>query len=251
MHKFYCSSQNISSDKIILTDKEQAHHINDVLRLKVKDEVIIFDDNNNEYRAIIEKLSSQSVMCAIKEKHRIIPTQKPKITLACAIPKKSKFDDIVDKLTQLGVERIIPLLTQRVVVKLNKSKELLRQKRWEKIALCASQQSQRSSIPIVVSVKSIKEILSDCADYDFKIIPTLVGKQKPLKVVFANSHHRNILILIGPEGDFSPEEIDLAKKAGCIPVSLGDLVLRVETAAVAVASFIKLTGTHPQEGDCP
>lgn len=82
--------------------------------------------------------------------------------------------------------------------------------------------------------------MSDSGSFDLKLIPTLTGERKPCKEILKESKAKNILVIIGPEGDFTSEELDSAKKAGCIPVSLGDLVLRVETAAVAVASFIHL-----------
>lgn len=242
MHRFYCPSQNISTDKIIISDKFSVHHLRDALRLKVGDEIIVFDDKGNEYSSIIEKLLSKTVMLEIKDKHKFIPASKLQITVACAIPKKSKMDDIIDKLTQLGVNRIIPLLTERVIVKLDKDKEVSRLARWRRIALSSAKQSQRNQLPIINSIRNIKEVLSDklLKDFDLKLIPTLTGNRKPLKEIICKSKPKNILVLIGPEGDFTSAEIVLAIKAGCIPVSLGDLVLRVETAAIAVTSFIRL-----------
>jgi len=240
MHRFYVPCQNISPDKIIISDKSQVHHISCVLRLKPKEEAIIFDEKGNEYGVIIEEVSAQGVGFKIKTRHKFVPSRRLKVTVACALPKKSKMDEIVDKLTQLGVDRIIPLKTQRVVVKLDEHKKILRKNRWEKIAQSASLQSQRNTIPAIESIKDIKEILSKAQDFDLKLIPTLTGKRKSLKEILGKSKFTNVLVLIGPEGDFTPAEVNLAKKAGCIPVSLGDLVLRVETAAIAVASFIRL-----------
>lgn len=242
MHRFYCSCQSITGDKIIVSDKSHLHHLKDVLRLKPKDEIVVFDDEGNEYIAQIEKLLPKSVVAKIKNKKEFIPEAeaKSKITLACAIPKKSKMDDIINKLTQLGVDRIIPLETKRVVIKLDENKRISRYMRWKKIALNASQQSQRRTSPIIDPITDIREVLSEPRDFDLKLIPTLTAKRKSLKEVLEARQFKNILILIGPEGDFTPQEIGLAKNAGCVPVSLGDLVLRVETAAVAVASFIRL-----------
>ncbi|MCX5706225.1 MAG: RsmE family RNA methyltransferase, partial [Candidatus Omnitrophica bacterium] len=149
------------------------------------------------------------------------------ITLACAIPKKAKFDDIVDKLTQLGSARIIPLKTERVIVKLDNHKEALRLTRWRKIAQAASQQSKRSDIPVIEPPKDLEDLLTQSQDFDLKLIPTLEGRRKTLKEIFSKIQPRNILILIGPEGDFSAKEIAMALKSGFIPVTLGDLVLRI------------------------
>lgn len=244
MHRFFCPIANIAKDKIVIDNKEQIHHLKDVLRLKVKAHLMIFDDRGNEYNCIIEKITNE-VTLGIK--HKSLPSSKKegiKITVACAIPKKSKIDDIIDKLTQLGVDRIIPLETERVVVKLNKNKKEMRLLRWQKIALSASQQSQRNNSPLIEPIKNIKEVLIQSENYDLKLIPTLSGRRKPLKEVLLNSNPRNILVLVGPEGDFTDGEVDLAKKSGCIPVSLGDLVLRVDTAAIAVVSFIRLYGDN-------
>lgn len=240
MHRFFIPHQNISGDKIIITDKAQLHHIRDVLRLRPSEAIAVFDGKSNEYSVSLEQASAKEAILKIKDKRKAPGIRSIRVSVACAIPKKSKFDDIVDKLTQLGVDRIIPLKTERVIVKLNRRKAIHKLERWEKIALSAAQQSQRHNLPAVEQIKDIKEVLSEAKEHDLKLIPTLTGERKSLKEVFAGSEFKNILIFIGPEGDFSPEEVELAKRAGCIPVSLGDLVLRVETAAVAVASFIKI-----------
>lgn len=240
MHRFHTSYKNISSDKIIISDTQQVHHIKDVLRLKTKDKVSVCDRRGNEYIGTIEKISSQGISLTIKERHTFKASKNFRITVASAIPKKSKMDDIIDKLTQLGVDRIIPLKTSRVVVKLDRDKEMLRQKRWKKIAQSASEQCQRNTLPNIDAFKDIAEVLSESGDFDLKLIPTLIGERKSLKDIFIESEPNNVLVFIGPEGDFTDEEIDLAKKSGCIPVSLGDLVLRVDTAAVSVVSFMRL-----------
>jgi 16S rRNA (uracil1498-N3)-methyltransferase len=244
MHRFFCLSGNISTDKIIINDKGQVHHFRDVLRLKANDEVLVFDEERNEYACNVEKINNIIVL-NIKAKHKFcIKEDKVKITVACAIPKKAKFDDIVDKLTQLGVQKIIPLETERVIIKLDKAKERARQERWRNIALGAACQSQRNSLPVIEAVTKIEEVLMDLDNYDLKLIPALSGKRKPLKDIIAESNPKNIIIFIGPEGDFTQAELDLAKKSGCVPVSLGDLVLRVDTAAIAVASFIRFYENH-------
>lgn len=240
MYRFFCSSSQISVDKINIKDKEQVHHIKNVLRLQKGKQVIVLDDKGNEYIAEIEKFLLDRAVLMIKDRHSVITDKKFQLTIACAIPKKSRMDDIIDKLTQLGVERIIPLRTERVVIKLDKHKEVLRQQHWKKVALNAAQQSQRSTLPIIEQIKDLQEILLRSEDFDLKLIPTLAGERKALRDVFVGSRPKHVLVLIGPEGDFTEEEIALAKKSGCIPVSLGESILRVETAAVAVASFIRL-----------
>lgn len=236
MNRFYCRCENISKDKIIIQDKDELHHARNVLRLKTKDSLVVFDDKGNEYAALVEDISIKSMVLKIKEKQKSLVTQKFSLTIGCALPKKAKFDDIIDKLTQLGVDRIIPMLTERVVLRLDKEKKDSRQKRWKKIALNSCKQCQRNTIPLIDPVKDFKTVVEESRVFDLKLIPTLPERQKTLRDVLSAVKPRKILILIGPEGDFTPQEADLAIKAGFIPVTLGELVLRVETAAIYVAS---------------
>lgn len=245
MHRFYTTSpQNISQDKITLQDKQQVHHIRDVLRLKIKERVIVFDGQGKEYDCLLERLSPR-VIFKVKKVSRISGDfRKPRLTIACALPKQGKMGDIIDKLTQLGVERIIPLETQRVIANLGEEKKRLRLERWLKIAQSAAQQAKRNTLPIIEPVKDIKKVILESKNYALKLIPTLTGERRTLKEVLQAHKPTNVLVFIGPEGDFTDEEVDLAKQSGFIPVSLGNLVLRVETAAVAVASFIRLYADH-------
>ena len=244
MRRFFTSCQNIKQDKISIEDKSEIHHIKDVLRLTEGEEVNIFDDKGNEYRAQIESVSTENIMLRIKQKSASRGFSKIRIAVACAIPKKAKMDDIVDKLTQLGVDRIIPINTERVIIKLDKHKASLRHERWQKIAINASKQSQRNIVPVIDQVKEFKDILRESGNFDLKLIPALIGERKTLREVFKNCRPKSILILIGPEGDFTEAEVSSAKNRGFIPVSLGELVLRVDTAAIAVAAFLKFYENH-------
>lgn len=239
MFRFFSPARNISDERVTIADKNHICHIKDVLRLKAGDRVMVFDGMGNEYLCVIDKISD-NIALKIKERSRDLKKERIKVTVACAIPKKSKMDDIIDHLTQLGVDRIIPMVTSRVIVKLDKQKEPGRLRRWEKIALNASEQSRRDSIAEVSPIRKMKEALEEPGDFDLKLIPTLSGERRPLKEVFTQLKPKNILILIGPEGDFTAQEVNLAIKSGCVPVSLGDLVLRVDTAAIAVAGFLRL-----------
>jgi len=238
MNRFFIPSLASSENKITITDKGQIHHLRDVLRLKEGEEVALSDGRGNEATAKIGQISPASICLIVKNKSAS-GSKRINLTIACAIPKKSKFDDIIDKLTQLGVDRIIPLKTERAIVKLTGEKADVRHKRWLKIALSAAQQSQRSILPYVEALTDIKDVIRRSAEFDLKLIPTLEGERKSFREAFSRPYH-NILILIGPEGDFTAGEIGLARKNGFIPVGLGRSVLRVETAALAVASFINL-----------
>lgn len=241
MNRFFCYSRNIKGQNIVIDDISTEHHLKDVLRIKEGSYLEIFDEKGNAYQCLVEGLQDKVFLKVIKKLE--VRANEVRVTVACAIPKKAKMDEIVEKLTQLGVERIIPLETSRVIVKLDKARKILRHKRWEKIAVSAAEQSKRQSIPVVEQVKGMKEVLAEAGNYDLKIIPTLAGSRISIKDALCVKP-KNILIFIGPEGDFTDEEVTLAKKTGCVPVSLGENVLRVDTAAIAVVSFIRLNEHH-------
>jgi len=241
VNRFFIDKINAVDKYIILNDPDQLHHLRDVLRIKPGQKVAVFDHSGNEYVAQVLEIGSSGAKLEIKEK-RLSNDLSVEITVACAIPKKVKMDDIVDKLTQLGVACLIPLQTERVIVKLDDQKKVQRFQRWEKIALSAVKQSQRSKFVVIKPVTDFKDLIANLQDFDLKLIPTLETERKTLKNIFNQTaqQFKKIIVLIGPEGDFTPQEISLAKAAGFQPVSLGKQVLRVDTAALAVVSFIKL-----------
>lgn len=238
MHRFYVD--RVNGDTAVITDVGQLHHLKNVLRLKVKEGVVVFDSAGNEYAGFVTAIEKKQAIIKVTST-KPARSNQTKLTVACAVPKGDRMDDIIDQLTQLGVERVIPMWTERVVVKLNETKKESRLKRWRNIAQSAARQSQRNNIPFIEPVTSVTDVISQSQGCDLKLIPHLSGARKLIKDVLTAAKPKDIIVLIGPEGDFTPEEVDLALKAGFIPVSLGDTVLRVATAAVAVASYLKFT----------
>jgi 16S rRNA (uracil1498-N3)-methyltransferase len=227
----------VSGGSVSMKDAEQLHHMRDVLRLKIGDEVTVFDGEGTKYSGRIAGLDRKGAILDITQRKEVKPSAS-KIAIACALPKKAKMDEIVDKLTQLGVDTIIPLMTERVIVKTDENKDRMFE-RWRKIALNAAEQCQRARLPVIFEITGFKELLVDSAQYSLKLIPTLEGERKSLKTVLSAIALSSILVLIGPEGDFSPQEVREAVERGFIPVSLGENVLRVDTAAIAVASYLR------------
>jgi 16S rRNA (uracil1498-N3)-methyltransferase len=245
MRRFFCSSREINSGKAVISSIERVHHIRDVLRMRAGNGIIIFDECGNEYECVIEKESPEMIILSVVRKYSCRSEGKRKFTIAvaCALAKKSAMDDIVDRLTQLGVDRIFPLITQRVISRPDKQSLLRKWQRWEKIALSAAQQSGRNCLPVVERAVDFSGLLSMTVDYELKLIPTLEGERRHIsEFVSAPTDAGSLVFLIGPEGDFTPSETQKARDAGFIPVSLGKLVLRVDTAATAVAGFFHLLG---------
>ncbi len=244
MHRFYVPWE-IAGNTVCISEAGLLHHL-DVLRLNIGGEVVLFDSAGNEYNCRIEELDKERAVLAVKEK-RVVEVNKVTITVACAIPKNARMDDIVDQLTQVGVDTIIPMETERVVIRLDQVRRQARLGRWRRIAQSTAQQSQRSSVPLVQPVTGFGSVVSGSTEFDLKLIPTLAGERRALRQVIAGARVSNILVLIGPEGDFTLEEVALASDAGFIPVSLGKSVLRVATAAIAVASHIRFALGESEE----
>lgn len=240
MHRVFVQLAAIAAGELLLTEKAPVHHIRDVLRLKAGAQFVVVDPVGNEYLATLQEVSSRGVRARLKPR-AVAATSGIQLAIACALAKNAKMDEIVDKLTQLGVSRIIPLFTERVIVRLDRAAQARRHNRWQKIALAASQQSQRCLLPQVDPVRRFSEALEIAREFELKLIPHLADDRKPLAQVLAEHTARKIIVVIGPEGDFSPQELKQAGQAGFLGVSLGPQVLRVDTACYAVASFIQLT----------
>ena len=239
MRRFYSNSRNIVRDKIYISDKEQIHHIVDVLRLKAADAAVIFDEKGNEYQAEIEKLSLQNISLRIKEVRRRVGLEKMLIAVACAIPKKSKIDDIIDKLVQLGVDRIIPLITERVIIRMDKEKKSRRQSRWEKIAIGASKQCGRGVVPKIDPLQEYPQILQSVPEDTLRLILWEEGGKRLKEVLKKLERKTAVFFLVGPEGGLTKEEVEEAKRADFTPITLGERVLRSETAGLCLLSVLQ------------
>ncbi|HOX54753.1 MAG: 16S rRNA (uracil(1498)-N(3))-methyltransferase [Candidatus Omnitrophica bacterium] len=238
MHnRFFCPSENISEKVITINDKKEIHHIVDVLRFGIESDITIFNGEGFEFEGKIKEISKNSIRIMIENKYE--SKRRPfEITLACAVPKKAKFDFIVEKLTELGVDRIIPLETERSEVRYKKDRMLEKVGHWRQVAINASKQSQRSYIPQIEEVQNFKNVISKLENYDLALFPTLEGERVHLAEALKGFKERRIIIFIGPEGDFSEEEADLARKSGCKLVTLGENVLKVDTAAITVVAVL-------------
>ncbi|MFA5840439.1 MAG: 16S rRNA (uracil(1498)-N(3))-methyltransferase [Candidatus Margulisiibacteriota bacterium] len=230
----------VSPDQIPVISGEDVHHIRDVLRMQLGEELELLDGNGKAYQVKIAEYNKNTIICQILSTKTIEDPTKVKITLAQCLPKADKMKLIIQKSSELGVWSIIPIRSERTIAKSEKKE------RWQTIAKEAAQQCRLTYVPNITEVKSFKEILSEAKDYSLAIIPWENEQEKSLKSLISISpdspsqisRFPDILILIGPEGGFSTNEIELAKHAGFIPVSLGPRILRTETAGLAMLAMI-------------
>ena len=229
MQRYFCNSDN---DTFTLSS-DDSYHITKVMRYDVGTKIEVVD---NEELFISEIISISPLVVAKKIEKISSNVDKLNITIAQSLVKEQKMDYILQKGTELGVSSFIPLIVERSVVKIN-NKEEKKIERWNTIVKEASEQSKRLDIPFVLSPCSIKELSK--LDYDYKILCSVNEVSKSIKTVLSNVNISDrILIVVGPEGGFTKKEEEELINNGFISVSLGDRVLRTETASLFVLSII-------------
>lgn len=240
MHQFYCPNADLSSAQTFIDDKNELHHLRNVLRLKKNDEVYLFDGKGKEAKGILLTVTAQKATIEIRGVKQF-QRRKPSIVLACALPKKSKFEMIIEKATELGVDEIIPLKTGRTEIRLTDPRQVKKQLRYQTIAINASKQSKRTIVPVIHPITDFSSALNHLTKTTIVIIPSLIDSSENLFTAFKKIQSPEaISFLIGPEGDFTPEEYAQAQREGCTPVTLGKTILKVETAAICTLSCANL-----------
>lgn len=234
--RFFISDEQINGDRIAVTG-DDVRHILLVLRMRIGDEILLLDGSRREYTVRITKTGRSEILTEILSvKMREI--QPPFITLCQGLPKADKMDWIVQKATELGVNIIIPMLTERTVVKLRD--EATRHARWQKIAREAAMQSNRPTLPVIGRIKRFDECIDsmESGRGALYLLPWEEATRHIKTVLKRDALPEKINIFIGPEGGFSGHEAKSAEERGVEIVSLGPNILRTETAAVAVLSMI-------------
>ncbi len=238
MNHFFVKSSNIQGDSAII-EGEDVRHVTGSLRLEAGDQLTIADNQEDKYIAEIIDISEDLVQLKIMDKidRRIEP--KTKVTLVQGLPKSKKMDLIVQKCTELGIDKIIPVDTKRTIVNLKPSKAKRRQDRWQKIAKEAAKQSGRAKVPQIQELSNLDNLVESFLDYDLVVVPWEDEGNLGLKEILSkNRTARKILVIIGPEGGLAVEEVDKIKAARAYSVSLGPRILRTETAGIAALSMI-------------
>jgi 16S rRNA (uracil1498-N3)-methyltransferase len=236
MHRFYFEERLSVGGKIEIKGTE-AKHIKDVLRLRGGDQVLLFDGSGMEFKGEVAGISKTQVSVDILEA-KAGETESPiEIILGQGIPKSDKMDLIVQKSTELGVSRIVPLYTERVVPKAFSPNKL---ERWRRIAVEACKQSGRVKVPEVSEPLKLGEFVKSIDASSLKLVPWEGEREVSLKTALPSSlKSGKIALVIGPEGGLSDSEIESSRKAGFVPVSLGRRILRTETVPLSLLSIIQ------------
>jgi len=240
LHIFVDPAQ-MKGDLLYVTGKD-VNHIKNVMRLKQGDEISVrTGQDDREYRYGIEKFTDSEVVCRlrfVKEADVELPV---KVYIFQGLPKADKMELIIQKAVELGAAEIIPVQMRRCVVKLDGAKKGKKTQRWQAIAESAAKQSRRAVVPLVREPMTMEEAVRFAEqNTDVRLLPYELQEAdgSTRDVMDGIREGSAVSIFIGPEGGFDPAEVELARKAGVVPISLGKRILRTETAALVALSFL-------------
>ncbi len=242
MNRFFVSKDKIKNNKIII-DTDDVKHICKVLRFGVGDKIQICDGDKHEYICKITLINKDYIECETEEEFVSQTEPKTEVILIQGLPKQSKMEYIIQKTTEIGISKIYPCKLERCVVKLD-GKETTKSQRWQKVAAEASKQCGRGIIPTVndvaLNINDAIDVLKNC---DIAFAAYESEKNYSLKDLFRNYINANkqppkkIGFLIGPEGGLSDDEVAFIKNSNIECVTLGNRILRTETAGAAVTAM--------------
>lgn len=218
---------------------QEFHYAARVRRARSGETVEVFDGAGRSATATVTEIRTDELDLNLAAPQDV-PTPLPEVWVGAALIKGERMDWMVSKLVELGAARILPFIGERTVVRVPPDRARARQQRFERLAQAASRQCRRAHLPHIAPIQSFDEVLRESADVGLKLIPRVADRLPPLVSAMPPMRPRSLVVLVGPEGGFAPEETAAASAAGFVSVSLGPRVLRAETAALAAAALIDL-----------
>jgi len=233
------------SEPTVLLTSEETHHLKNVLRIQEGSLCLLLDPEGNEFISRLERFRPDArceakPLAAVSHRERFL-----QLTVAQAIPQDRKMDDIVQKAAELGVSQLIPLITERTVVRIKRDQFEKVRHRWERIAAQTLKQSRLQHTPRIGEMTMFGKLSSEGSQYERVYLLHPSEEARPIRTLFAKAipeprTTERVLLMIGPEGGFSPREVELAKENGAQLIRLGPGILKTDTAFVAAVSFLKL-----------
>jgi 16S rRNA (uracil1498-N3)-methyltransferase len=243
MHRFYVAPEDWDPRGLALRGSE-AHHARHVLRMQTGDKLVLFNGRGHELTAEIANVADHEIRLRKLHESETAPL-RCRIVLGQAIPKGKNMDLIVQKAVEIGAAEIAPIISDRTVVQVGLETAAQKQSKWQQIAIEAAKQCGQNWLPRVHAPRKLGEFFSALEQsFDLRLIGSLQPDAQHLKKILAaySNEHGNrpncVLMLVGPEGDFTPAELALARRYGCQPITLGPIILRVETAAIYCLSIL-------------
>ena len=237
MDRFFLPPDQWSEKPVITGD--EAHHCFRVMRKKVGDHITIFDGNGRKAEARISAISRSESYLELLQTIRF-PATLPSLEVAVGIPKGKSFDLILQKAVEMGVNRIQPLVSDQGSVRFKASEAFSKQDKWQRTLLEACKQCGQNFLPKVMVPMLLDDYLREIEPGGTQIVAALNSEAKTLKALFREQEvPERVVMMVGPEGDFSADEYQRIFESGFAPVSLGELVLRTETAVLWMAAAVR------------
>jgi len=236
---FYTPPEKIGREILRIEGKE-AKHVLSVIRCGCGDEIDVVDGCGTKYRVLIEEVSRDFLEGRILSRTERENEPKCHLTLAQAICRKERMDFLIEKATEIGVSSIIPILTERNLIKVGGVASGKRKiERWRRLAIASMKQSLRTVLPEIQDITHFDQLLSRIKDFDVCLIASLNKDSKSIRECEQlKAKLKNLLLIVGPEAGFSEEELTKAKSQGGLPISLGSRRLRTETAGIIFSSLV-------------
>ncbi len=242
LHRFYLPLSDCREDVLELGGRE-AHHALRVLRLQRGDDALVLDGAGNEFSCVVETAAKDRLSLRVK-KRSFAPPPPCSITLFVGIPRGKIIESIIQKSVELGARTIVPLLTERVVTRLDEKGAEEKREQWQQVAIEAMKQCGTARLPEIKTPAIVEHFLAQNEKSELQLVGSLQKERKHPRDVFREFEKTNdrlpkkAAVWIVPEGDLTPEELKAIQNAGAQPISLGRLVLRVETAAIYCLSIM-------------
>lgn len=241
LHRFFITKDDFHAENAVLRGRH-AHQIRDVLRLKTGQHIIVLDNLGFEYKLTLTKVAKSEIKGTVVEKQPATGEPAVRITLYQALARHDKFEWVLQKCTEVGVARFVPIITRRSAIRDASSIGAKKLARWRKIITEAAEQAHRGRLPQLSKPITIDEGMAELEGFERSLIASTRAQgwslRDSLRDHRALSGGVEMALLVGPEGGFTEDELERGRASGAIPFYLGPRILRTETAAVVAASLI-------------
>ena len=242
MHRFYLPPDQTQGSLLTLTDS-QAHHALHVLRIRESERVVVLNGAGLELLCEVQGVDRDSVALHVKQK-QVLPPLPFRVTLAQAVTKAKTMDLIVQKAAELGVYRLVPILAERSVSQIEESSAGSKLEKWHATTVEAIKQCGSPWLPQIEAPQSIQKFLASSERVEMSLVASLQPDARHPREYFQSfageRQHlpKSVCVWVGPEGDFTPAEVNAIRQTGALPITLGQLILRSETAAIYCLSIL-------------
>jgi len=248
MHRFYLPPERCTN-AVLQLDGREAHHALHVLRVKRGESVVVLDGAGREFFCEVENCLRSTLQLHVTRRN-FVSAPPCSITLLQAVPKGKIIETIIQKAVELGARRIVPLLTERVVTRLTETDGANKREHWQRVAIEAIKQCGAAWLPKIETPVTPAQFLTQGEKFGLSLVGSLQTERRHPHECFREFEVKhghlpqNIGVWIGPEGDFTLDELNAIQTGGAMPISLGPLVLRVETAAIYCLSILNYELQH-------